>query len=342
MTAISRTLSAVAGACLLAGLNPASAQDKAVELRFAHWLPAQHSLAKTGFEPWAKAVEAASGGSIKVTFYPAQQLGKAPDHYDMVRDGIADMGYISPGYQAGRFPVFAASELPFMAGNPGGGSAALDAWYRKHAEREMKEVKLCLAHMHIGSLHSKKLITEPGQIAGMKIRPANGTVAQMVTLLGGTNVQVSAPEARDALEKGVADAITFPWDSLISFGIDKVAKFHIDFKLYAATFVWTINRPFYDKLSAAQKKALDDNCNTAAAAKYGAAWGDYEDGGEGKMEKMGGHTITKLTPTQLAAWRKAVEPMTANWIAAADKAGVNGRQVLDDYKAELKARNAAY
>jgi TRAP-type transport system periplasmic protein len=35
-------------------------------------------------------------------------------------------------------------------------------------------------------------------------------MAQFVTLLGGTNVQVSAPEARDALEKGVADAITFP------------------------------------------------------------------------------------------------------------------------------------
>jgi len=330
----------VAVLAFTAGLG--QAQDKPVELRFAHWLPAQHSLAKTGFEPWAKAVEAASGGSIKVTMYPAQQLGKAPDHYDMARDGIADMAWVSPGYQAGRFPIFAASELPFMATNPSGGSAALDAWYRKYVEREMKDVKLCFAHIHNGTLHSKKPITEPGQIAGMKIRSANGTVAQMVTLLGGTNVQVSAPEARDALEKGVADAITFPWDSTISFGIDKVAKYHIDFKLYSASFVWLMNRGWYDKLSAGQKKVMDDNCNNAAAAKYGAAWGDFEDGGEAKMEKMGGHTITKLTPAQLASWRKAVEPMTAAWIAAADKAGVNGKQALDELKAELKSRNAAY
>ena len=82
--------------------------------------------------------------------------------------------------------------------------------------------------------------------------------------------------------------------------------------------------------------------NTEAAAKYGAAWGDYEDGGAGKMEKMGGHTITKLTPAQLASWRKAVEPLTATWAASADKAGVKGLQVLDEYKAELKARNASY
>lgn len=127
------------GAVALALAAPAQAQDKPVELRFAHWLPAQHSLARTGFEPWAKAVEAASGGSIKVTLYPAQQLGKAPDHYDMARDGIADMTWVSPGYQAGRFPLFAASELPFMMANPGGGSAALDAWYRRHGGTEMKE-----------------------------------------------------------------------------------------------------------------------------------------------------------------------------------------------------------
>lgn len=318
------------------------AQDKPVEMRFAHWLPAQHSLAKTGFIPWAKSVEQASKGSIKITFYPAQQLGKAADHYDMARDGIADMTWVSPGYQAGRFPVFAAIELPFMASAPGAGSAALDAWYRKYAEREMKDVKVCLAHIHNGTLHSKKLITDPSQIKGMKIRPANGTVAQMVTLLGGTNVQVSAPESRDALEKGVADAITFPWDSLISFGIDKVARQHIDFKLYSAGFVWLVNKGWYDKLAIGQKKVIDDHCNTEMAGKIGAAWGDFEDGGKGKMEKMGGHTITKLSPAQLAFWRTAVAPMTGTWIANADKAGVNGKQALDELHKELKSRKVAF
>ncbi|KAI5912044.1 TRAP transporter substrate-binding protein [Azoarcus sp. PA01] len=215
----------------LAAALPAVAADKQVELRLAHWLPAQHALVKTGFAPWAKSVEAASGGSIKVMSFPAQQLGKAADHYDMARDGIADMSWVSPGYQAGRFPIFAASELPFQASTPGAGSAALDAWYRKYAAKEMADVKLCFAHMHIGTLHSKAPITDPNQIRGMKIRPANGTVAQMVTLLGGSNVQVSAPESRDALDKGVADAITFPWNSLITFNVHKAAKFHTDMRL---------------------------------------------------------------------------------------------------------------
>ncbi len=84
----------------------AGAQDKPIELKFAHWLPAQHPLATLGFIPWAKSVEAASKGSIKVTIYPAQQLGKAANHYDMARDGIADITWANPGYQAERFPIF--------------------------------------------------------------------------------------------------------------------------------------------------------------------------------------------------------------------------------------------
>ena len=82
-----------------------------------------------------KSVEKASGGTIKYKIYPAQQLGKAFDHYDMARDGIADMTYVNPGYQPGRFPIIGAGELPFLMANAKGGIAAIDAWYRKYAAR---------------------------------------------------------------------------------------------------------------------------------------------------------------------------------------------------------------
>ena len=321
---------ALALACALA-----AAQDKPTELKLAHWVPANHALATTGFIPWGKSIEAASGGSIKVNIFPAQQLGKANDHYDMARDGIAQLTYVNPGYQAGRFPIFAAGELPFLLDKPGPASAALDAWYRNYAEKEMKDVKVCLAHLHVGTLHSKTPITEPGQLKGMKIRPANGTVGSLVSLLGGTNVQVSAPEARDAISKGVADAITFPWNSIISFGIDKAVTFHTDMRLYAAVFVWAMNKPWYDGLSPNQKKVMDNHCNNEWAARVGKDWGDVEDAGREKLVAMGGHTIVKLTPAQTDAWHKAAAPVYDQWAANADKAGVNGRKVLDELRAQL-------
>lgn len=334
-----RLMTTCAALLTLAGSNAALAQSKPVEMKLAHWVPGTHPLQKLFFEPWAKSVEAASKGSIKVALFPAQQLGKAPDHYDMARDGIADMAWVNPGYQAGRFPIFAAGELPFLMSQPKGGSGALDAWYRKHVAKEMKDVEFCLAHLHIGALHSKAAITAPEQIKGLKIRPANGTVARLVTTLGGTNVQLSAPEARDALEKGVADAITFPWQSIVTFGIDKVTKFHTDMRLYQAAFVWVMSKSWYGKLDAEQKKVVDSHCSNEWAEKGGGAWGEDEDGGQAKLAAAG-HTIVKLTPDQLGAWRKAAEPVYGQWEAEAGKAGHDGKALLDSLKAELKTRNA--
>ena len=317
--------------CVLAlGAATALAQDKPVELKFAHWLPATHPLAKLGFEPWAKSVEAASQGTIKVTIYPAQQLGKAPNHYDMARDGIADVTWANPGYQAERFPIFGVGELPFQFANPAAGSKALDAWYRAgYAQKEMKDVHFCFAHLHIGAIHSKKAITDPAQIKGMKIRIAHGGMGQFVNLLGGTSVQVSAPEARDALEKGIADAITFPWHSIITFGVDKVVKYHTDMKLYAATFAWTMNKDTYAKLGPAQKKVIDDHCSNEWAARVGADWGNDEDTGQDKLAKMPGHTIVKVTDAQLNAWRKAAEPMTADWLKKPNNSGIDPKEALE-------------
>ncbi len=174
MNRINRSLIAAAVATLVTA--HAGAQEKNVELKLSHWVPAQHALFGTGFSPWAKSVEAASGGTIKVTIFPAQQLGKAPDHYDLARDGIATMTFVNPGYQAGRFPIFAAGALPFLVDKPGPASAALDAWYRQYAEKEMKDVKVCFAHLHVGTIHSKTPISEPSQLKGLKVRPAQGTV----------------------------------------------------------------------------------------------------------------------------------------------------------------------
>ena len=122
----------------------ALAQDKTFELKLSHWVPPTHPLQKA-MEEWGASVEKASNGSIKYKIFPSQQLGRAFDHYDMARDGIADFTYVNPGYQPGRFPIISAGELPFLVGDAKGGNRAVDAWYRKYAASEMKDVKYCFS-----------------------------------------------------------------------------------------------------------------------------------------------------------------------------------------------------
>ena len=333
------TRAAAAAATLLFALG-AAAQDKTVDLKLSTWVPPKHPL-NPSLQAWAEDIKKESNGTITYTLFTSEQLGKAFDHYDMARDGIADFTYVNPGYTPGRFPVIAAGELPFLFANGKGGSAALDAWYRQYAGKEMKDTRFCFAFVHDpGSFHAHKKIVTPDDIRGMKIRPAHGTMARFVTLMGGTNVQGSAPEARDMLERGVADAITFPWGSIPLFGIDKVVKFHLDVPLYTTTFVLAMNRAKYDSMSPAQKKIIDGHCTTEWAEKVAGPWADFEFGGHAKLAAEAGHEVYKISAEQLAAWRKAAQPLQAQWADGVRKQGYDPdavfaalKQALDKYKA---------
>jgi TRAP-type C4-dicarboxylate transport system substrate-binding protein len=317
-------------------VTPALAQEKTFELKLSHWVPASHPLQKA-LEDWGAAVEKDSGGTLHYKVFPAQQLGKAFDHYDMARDGIADLTYINPGYQPGRFPIIAAGELPFLMSDAKGGSEALDAWYRKYAAKEMKDVKFCLAFIHDpSSFHSStKKIVVPEDINGMKIRPAHATMAAWVKQLGGTNVQAAAPEVRDILEKHVADAVSFPWGSLVLFGIDKVTKYHMDAPLYVTTFAFVFNKARYDEMSPRQKKAIDNHCTTEQAGLVGGPWGKFEHDGLAKVKAEAGHEVYQLTPDQMVKWRKSAEPLEKAWADNVRKAGTDPDVALKELKEQL-------
>jgi TRAP-type C4-dicarboxylate transport system substrate-binding protein len=330
---LSRTLVATAIAALTIGA--AHAQDKPVMVKMASWVPAQHAL-NPALQAWGESLKAASGGTISATLFPSEQLGKAFDHYDMARDGISDFSYVNPGYQPGRFPIFAAASLPFMVNNAKAGSAAIDAWYRNYAAKEMKDVHFCFAFAHDpGAFHSRKKIVLPTDIKGMKVRPATSTVGQVITLLGGTNVQASAPESRDMLERGVAEAITFPWGSLTLFGIDKVVKYHMDVPFYVTPFVWVMNNDKYNAMSANQKKAVDSHCTSEWAEKVGSAWADFEISGHTKLLADPNREVYKLTPDQLNAWKQAVAPAEVQWAADVKKKGEDPVAVMNGFKQSL-------
>ncbi len=339
-----RRLALAAGLAILLATAPfAQAQDKTVELKLSHWVPPTHPLQKA-MQEWGASVEKASNGTIKFKIFPSQQLGKAFDHYDMARDGIADFTYVNPGYQPGRFPIISAGELPFLIGDAKGGIRAIDLWYRKYAATEMKDTKYCFSFiLDPLTFHSKtKKIVVPGDIKGMKIRPSQGTVAAWVTLLGGTNVQASATELRDVLEKGVADAATFPWGSVPLLGVDKVTKYHMDAPLHTVTFQWLMSPKTYAAMSPAQKKVIDDHCTNDWAAQFASPWADYERAGLEKVRALPGHEVYKITDAQLAEWRTSAEPLRKKWADDVSKAGGNADVIMKELNATLAQFKAAY
>ncbi len=303
----------LAAAILAASLGAPAMADTV--LRFSHWLPESHALAKEGFAEWMASITEDSGGSITFEVYPAQQLGAAKDHYDMARDGIADFAWVNPGYQPGRFPIVSAPEVPMTVADADEGTRAFDAWYRKYAEKEMSDVKVCIAHINQpGTLHSRKELRTPADLKDMKVRPPNAIIANYVRNSGGVNVQVSAPESREAIEKGTADAIFFPNGQVEPYGLAEVVHYHIDAPLYTQAAVLVMSKYAYQAMSPEEQAVIDSHCTSDWAAEMVKGWNAFEREGWKTLGETDDHVMVELTPEELDAWKGAPREETlATW-----------------------------
>lgn len=330
----------MAAAVLAAGAAPASSQE--IALKFAHWVPATHPLHSGGWAPWAKSLEAASGGTIKIQFFPAGQLGKPADHYDMARDGIADVSWLNPGFNPGRWVIASAGTIPLLIKEAKDSSAAFSDWYSRYAAKEMPEVKVCMLHsMHPGMIFSKKPMKRPEDFKGMKYRASNSMEALYVRNHGGTLVNVPQPEIREVLARGVADGTFNIPHSVIAWGIHKEAKYVIDFAWGSPVYALVINKRQYDALTAAQKKAVDDHCTPDWARKFVSPATDWEAEGRDLLIKAG-NVLYRPSDDEMKAWRSGVGAVKDAWAKEATAKGHDAVAIYSDLVATLKKYNAHY
>ena len=90
-----------ASGCSQSATAPTDDQPETVELNLAHFFPATHPAETELIQPWAKAVEEATEGRVKITSHPAQTLLQADGVYDGVVNGIADIGLSCFSYTRG-------------------------------------------------------------------------------------------------------------------------------------------------------------------------------------------------------------------------------------------------
>jgi TRAP-type C4-dicarboxylate transport system substrate-binding protein len=336
-------MAAAALAGMMVMMGPLLAEEAQVKLRLSHNLPTNNALHYGVLEPWAKSIKDASKGSISINIYPAQQLGPAKDHYNMARDGIVDIAFYLVGIEPGRFPIVSAAEMPFLVSDNGKGSRALYEWYRPYATKEMADVKVCaMFYDGGGTIHSKKKIEVPADLAGLKIRSPNVMAAELYRLAKASPIQMSANDAAEAVERGVVDAISFPWKLVQALGADRALKFHMDTTLYSLGTAILINKNSYERLSNAQKAVIDSHCTADWSERLPKAWTDYEYEGRGVLLQKADHTINPVSDDKLQEWKKLSGQVKAKWVQDVAPKGVDGEKVFGELTDLLTKYNAAY
>ena len=310
----------------------AMAQD-VVTLRLHQFLPGQATIPAKAIAPWAKKVEAESGGKIKVQLYPAMQLGGAPPQlFDQARDGVVDITWTVLGYTPGRFPKTEVFELPFITTTGEASSRAIQEYVETYAADEFKSVKLIAVHTHgPGLFHTKSPITKLEDLKGMKIRGGSRIINNMLGKLGATPVGMPVPAVTEALSKGVLDGTTIPWEVVPALKVQELVKNHTTFSgthgLYNSTFAFSMNRGSYDKLPPDLKKVIDNNSGIETAALFGRAMDDGDKVGRGLAEKAG-NTIVALDDAETKRWHDlAASAVEADWLNEAKSKGFDGAKL---------------
>jgi TRAP-type C4-dicarboxylate transport system substrate-binding protein len=328
---------AVALALVTAPTGPAGAQPRPIELRFSSWVSTVHGHHTGVMVPWAKMVEDKSGGRLKITTYPGSTLGKPADHYDMVRDGIADMGFTTPGYTPGRFPLITVTELPMLFKTSRGGSLAVMSIFDKYFKQEFKDVKVLWFWVHPpGHFHlARKPVKVVEDLSGLKIRAATPMLVNMVKTLGAIPVSIPAPDTYTALERGTVDGTIFPWEAISSFKIAEVLRHHVASGLYVAPLFTFMNRKKYDGLPPELRKVVDDLSGSWGAEFNGKVWDQNELVGIEAIKKAGG-TIYTLPAEERQRWAARLKSVEEEWLKSMEARGLPGRQLLGDLREAIK------
>ena len=334
---------ATLAAAFTAALASGAALAQEVTLKIHHFLPPRGTIQAQVFEPWCEKIGKESNGRLKCQIYPSMQLGGSPPQlFDQARDGVADIIWTIPTYQAGRFNKSEVFELPFMAKSAESGSPALWEYIQKNASDEFRGVKLLAAHVHDGSLlhFTNKRVQTLDDLKGLKVRAPTRIGTKFLAAIGVTPVQMPVPAVTEALSKGVIDGAMIPWEVAPAVKLQEVTKYHLDTapgvpKTSNSIFVIAMNQAKYDSLPADLKAVIDANSGIELSKHIGKVFDGTTEGGK-KLARDANGVFDTLSPAEYDRWVKATEPVAREWVGEINAKGANGQALLDDAKAMLK------
>ena len=184
--------------------------------------------------------------------------------------------------------------------------------------------------------NSKRPIKTPEDMKGLKIRTMGlDTHKAIVSALGGQPAVIPWAEVYTALQTGVADGQMNPVP-IISFAkMNEVQKYLTLSGHLFAPYVWIMNKPFYDGLSAQEKMVLNDAVKSGIVAGRGVARAiEASDKGMAALSKE--MQVNALTAEQRAKFRDLTMPEVKKIIV--EKYGPEGEAMM---KAFLEAIEAA-
>jgi tripartite ATP-independent transporter DctP family solute receptor len=312
---IKSTLAALAWAVM--GL--ACAQEiKERTLKFGLNGPDAHP-AVAGMKKFKEAVEAKSGGKIKVQLFLNGALGSDQATLSSIKGGTVEMAVMNSGILASEVKALEVFDFPFLFANEKEADAITDGpiGQKMHAMLADKGI-VGLSYWELGFrniTNSKRALNKVEDIEGLKLRVIpNAINVDWVKALAANPTPMPFPEVYAAMEQKAIDGHENPISVIAANKFWEVQKYvaltNHQYNPQSVIF----SKKVWDTLSASEKKIIDESADEAAKVQRQSARAALAANLE--LLKKNGMTVTQFPPAEVAKLHQKMKPVIDKHSAA--------------------------
>jgi tripartite ATP-independent transporter DctP family solute receptor len=274
---------------------------------------ATHPMAAALDNVFKPQVEQGTNGAIKVDVYHSGTLGNEADLWNGVRNGTIEIAIVGTPMNQ-EYTTMMISDWPFLYRDL---PHAKKVWTGAIADEINTEFHQKVPTVYVlgwgpnsaRTFTSNKPLTTVDEFRGQKFRmPGNPIHVGIAENLGASAQVIPLGELFSALETGVVDGQDNGMVTVISEAFYEVQKYVYETNHIIATLEILASASFLDKLTAEQRKVIED----AAKAASAQAWDDYIKSVDADRAFLvsKGVTVTPTSAADQARIIQMIQPLT--------------------------------
>lgn len=306
-------------------------------IRVSHVVPKDHPF-QVGIDKFAEILAQKTGGKLKMRGFPDGQLGAELQSISAAQGGVLEMTLVSTAAAASVVKEFGVFDLPFLFTDYKEVDLLLDGPVGRRLLERLQEKNLVgLCYFENGFRHvtnSRRPITKADDLKGLKIRTIqNAVFIDIFNTLGANATPMPFTEVFTALESKAIDGQETPYSNIYGNKFYEVTKYISNTGHIYGGAVVLAGKKFWDQLSSAEQKLMQDTCNTAR--DFERNFQRTEDPKLLAQIRAKGGIYTELSSAERARMREMLKPVYDKY------ARTLGEDVVRQTLAELEKHRAS-
>ena len=308
--------------------GPAQAEGGSkLHLKFSTWHPPASREVKTVWIPMMEELKKRSNGRITYTMYAGGALGKGPEHFDIVRKGLSDIGYFTATWTPGRFPLTDVLSMATWVDGKDLATSIGNKMADSMLDKEFPGVKVLELNGCIQAfLWTTKPVKTLEDLKGLKIRSPGGMQTAYIKALGCEPVFMPLGDVYMAMDTGTIDGLVTCPPLVLAFKLYEVAKYGVKATFGCVSEGVVMNKKVWDKTPPDLQKIIMDVAGNPFATTHGLDKKTYAQ--MIKDIEAKGVTIYDLPDDQEKKWFERFQECTRQWAAEMEKKGLRAKEAV--------------